>query len=185
MKYRGKYLQGWQAVREARFRRQKELGIVPGNARLPDYPQNLPDWDSLSPEQRDLEDLRMAVFAAMIERMDRGIGRLVEALEQSGQAGNTLILFLSDNGTDPFSVVDQAMLKRGRLPGDRGSNYQPGMGWAYASVTPWRLYKISQHAGGIATGAIAWWPNGLHGPGRGMGTAQALVSLPALGTTRV
>lgn len=166
MKYRGKYLAGWQEVREARFERQKALGIVSTHGVLPAYPQNLPDWNSLASEQRDLEDLRMAVFAAMIERMDHGIGRLVEALEQSGQADHTLILFLSDNGTDSFSVVDQEMLKRGLLPGDRGSNYQPGTGWAYASVTPWRLYKISQHAGGITTGAIASWPKGIGKAGR-------------------
>ena len=63
---------------------------------------------------------------------------------------------MSDNGADSFSVVDEAMLNQDKLPGDRGSNWQPGTGWAYASVTPWRLYKISQHGGGITTGAIAW-----------------------------
>jgi arylsulfatase A-like enzyme len=156
LKYRGKYLGGWQAVREARFRRQKEMGIIPAGAVLPVYPENLPDWKSLTPEQRDLEDLRMAVYAAMVERMDHGIGRLLKTLEESGKAANTQILFLSDNGADSFSVVDQAMLKQGKLPGDPGSNWQPGTGWAYASVTPWRLYKISQHGGGITTGAIAW-----------------------------
>ena len=167
LNHRGKYLGGWQAIREARFRKQQQLGIVSAGAVLPDYPENLPQWQSLTPEQRDLEDLRMAVYATMIERMDRGIGRLVRALEASGKADNTLILFLSDNGADSFSVMDQAMLKQGKLPGDRNSNWQLGTGWAYASVTPWRLYKISQHGGGITTGAIAWWPRGLAGkPGR-------------------
>ena len=156
LKNRGRYLGGWQAIREARFRRQKEMGIVPAQARLPAYPENLPDWESLTPEQRDLEDLRMAVYAAMVERMDQGIGRLIKALEESGKADNTRILFMSDNGADSFSVMDQAMLKQDKLPGDAASNWQPGTGWAYASVTPWRLYKISQHGGGITTGAIAW-----------------------------
>jgi arylsulfatase len=71
---------------------------------------------------------------------------------------------MSDNGADSFSVMDQALLKQDKLPGDPASNWQPGTGWAYASVTPWRLYKISQHGGGITTGAIAW-----HG-GRTSGT---------------
>jgi arylsulfatase A-like enzyme len=164
LKYRGKYLDGWQAVREARFRRQKEMGIVPADAVLPAYPKNLPDWKSLTPEQRDLEDLRMAVYAAMVERMDQGIGRLVKALEESGKANNTQILFMSDNGADSFSVVDQAMLKQGKLPGDPASNWQPGTGWAHASVTPWRLYKISQHGGGITTGAVAWRGGKTNGP---------------------
>lgn len=167
LKYRGKYTAGWQAVREARFARQKELGIVPANAVLPDFPQNLPDWKSLTPEQHDLEDLRMSVYAAMVERMDQGIGRLMKVLTDSGKANNTLILFMSDNGADSFSVMDAPLLKQGRLPGDPSSNWQLGTGWAYAAVTPWRLYKISQHAGGITTGAIASWPGGgLGKPGR-------------------
>jgi arylsulfatase len=137
MKHRGNYLNGWQAVRESRFRRQKEMGVVPADSKLPDYPRNLPNWEALSPEQRDLEDLRMSVYAAMIERMDRGIGRVVAALEEAGHASNTLILFMSDNGTDSFSVVDKPLLAQGKLPGDRRSNWQPGTGWAYACVTPW------------------------------------------------
>jgi arylsulfatase A-like enzyme len=164
--HRGKYAAGWQAVREARFKRQKEMGIVPVDAKLPDYPQNLPPWESLSPEQQDLEDLRMGVYAAMVERMDKGIGRLLNALEESGADKNTLIFFMSDNGTDSFSKMDEVMLNQEKLPGDRGSNWQPGTGWAYASVTPWRLYKISQHAGGVTTGAIAWWPGNTGRPGR-------------------
>ena len=140
---------------------------MPGDARLPDYPQNLPDWNALTPEQKDLEDLRMSVYAAMVERMDQGIGRLMKALESSGKADNTLIMFMSDNGADSFSVMDQSLLEQGKLPGDRGSNWQLGTGWAYASVTPWRLYKISQHSGGVTTGAIVWWPGGaIDKPGR-------------------
>ncbi len=166
MKNRGSYLAGWQAVREARFARQKQMGIVPANATLPDYPKNLPAWESLSPEQKDLEDLRMSVYAAMVERMDQGILRVMKTLEATGQADNTLILFMSDNGTDPFSSADANMLKKGLLPGDPNTNYQPGIGWAYASVTPWRQYKVSQHRGGITTGAIAWWPGRTGKPGR-------------------
>ncbi|MFC1766505.1 sulfatase-like hydrolase/transferase, partial [Planctomycetota bacterium] len=166
LQQRGRYRKGWQAIRAARFQRQKEIGIVSTQARLPDYPQNLPDWNTLTAEQRDLEDLRMSVYAAMVEHIDASIGRVMQALEDSGQGDNTLILFMSDNGTDSFSVMDKALLKQGKLPGDPGSNYQPGTGWAYASVTPWRLYKISQHGGGVTTGAIAWWPGAQGSPGR-------------------
>ena len=158
MEKRGKYLQGWQAIREARFQRQKELGILSGNAELPAYPQNLPAWESLSPAQKDLEDLRMAVYTAMVERMDRGINEVLTALDECGVADNTLIIFISDNGADSFSNTDDAMLKMGKLPGDTLSNWQLGTGWAYASVTPWRLYKISQHGGGITSGAIVRYP---------------------------
>ena len=158
MKYRGSYLKGWQAVREDRIKKQKALGLVNKDALLPSYPQNLPSWASLTTQQKDLEDLRMSVYAAMIDKLDKGIGRLMDAIKANGLTNNTLIVFLSDNGTDPFSVVDKVMLKNGALPGDVNSNYQPGMGWAYAAVTPYRLYKISQQSGGITTGAIAWGP---------------------------
>lgn len=161
MKHRGNYLKGWQAIRDARIKNQIKFGIINSKTPLPEYPENLPDWESLSPEQKDLEDLRMAVYAAMIEKMDNGIGKLLKSLEDNNQIENTLILFMSDNGTDSFSVMDEVMLKRGVLPGDNGSNYQPGTGWAYASVTPNRLYKISQHNGGVKTGAIAYWPKGI------------------------
>lgn len=166
MKNRGTYLDGWQATREARFKRQKEMGIIPANATLPDYPENLPDWDSLSDEQKDFEDLRMSVYSAMVEKMDQGILRVMKTLHATGQLDNTLILFMSDNGTDPFSSADANMIKRGLLPGDPKTNYQPGIGWAYTCVTPWRQYKTSQHRGGITTGAIAWWPGHTGKPGR-------------------
>lgn len=159
MKYRGSYLSGWQASRDRRIQRQIELGIITKDTPLPAYPQNLPDWETLTDAQKDLEDLRMSVYAAMVERMDRGIGKLMASLRETGQDENTLIVFLSDNGTDSFSVMDAQLLQKGLLPGDIGSNYQPGTGWAYASGTPQRLYKISQHGGGVKTGAIAWWPS--------------------------
>ncbi|GAB3657428.1 hypothetical protein GCM10028791_29880 [Echinicola sediminis] len=165
MKYRGTYLSGWQAIREARVKRQRAIGLVNENTPLPGYPQNLPEWESLSFAQKDLEDLRMSVYAAMVERMDNGIGKLLESLKVNGLAENTLVIFLSDNGTDSFSVMDSVMLQKGLLPGDIGSNYQPGTGWAYASVTPRRLYKISQHGGGVKTGAIAWWPKAISNNG--------------------
>lgn len=161
MKYRGTYLKGWQSIRDSRIKKQKKIGIIRPDVPIPEYPVNLPDWDTLTDAQKDLEDLRMSVYAAMVERMDKGIGKLMETLKATHQDQNTLIIFLSDNGTDSFSVMDSVMLKRGLLPGDDGSNYQLGTGWAYASVSPLRLYKISQHSGGVKTGAIVRWPNGV------------------------
>ncbi|MEM8765341.1 MAG: arylsulfatase [Bacteroidota bacterium] len=165
LEYRGAYLQGWQTIREVRIKNQIKFGIIDADTPLPEFPKNLPDWNELTPEQKDLEDLRMSVYAAMVERMDMGIGKLMGALKANGQAENTLILFMSDNGTDSFSVMDDVMLERNLLPGDIGSNYQPGTGWAYASVAPNRLYKISQHNGGVKTGAIAYWPSGIKNQG--------------------
>ncbi len=165
-RHREKYSEGWKAVREGRIRRQAALGILPPDAPLPAYPENLPDWDSLTPAQRELEDLRMATYAAMIEIIDRETGRLADALQSAGRDKNTLFVFLSDNGADPFSVADAAMLAKGKVPGDRASNFQPGLGWAHAANAPWRLHKISQHAGGVTTGAIVHWPAAIPDPGR-------------------
>jgi arylsulfatase A-like enzyme len=164
-RHRGKYSAGWKAVRENRIRRQTDLGLLAPGTPLPDYPENLPDWASLNPQQRDLEDLRMATYAAMIEIIDRETGRLADALKRTGRDKNTLLVFLSDNGTDPFSVADVAMLAKGKLPGDPASNFQPGLGWAHAANAPWRLNKISQHSGGVTTGAILRWPAGIPNPG--------------------
>ena len=177
MEYRGKYLKGWQAVRDKRVKNQIRMGIIDSNTPLPSYPKNLPEWDSLSAEQKDMEDLRMAVYASMVESMDKGIGALMATLKENGADENTLVLFLSDNGTDSFSKLDEVMLKKDLLPGDKGSNYQPGTGWAYASVSPWRLYKISQHGGGIKTGAIAWWPSKIKKTGKIDHSAMHLVDI--------
>lgn len=162
-KYRGNYLRGWAALRADRIAKQKALGIIDATNPLPAYPQYLPDWDSLSDAQRDLEDLRMATYAAMVDRMDQGIAQLIATIKQQHCFDNTLILFLSDNGSDPFSVADAQMAKLHKVPGDKSSNYQPGLGWAHVNNTPWRLNKISQHGGGITTGAIVHWPQGLKG----------------------
>lgn len=164
-KYRGRYLDGWQSVRDKRFARQQAMGIMGHEVELPSYPENLPQWGLLSPMQQDLEDLRMATYAAMVDILDRNVGKVVNHLRKSGQLNNTIIVFMSDNGSDSFSVLDEAMLDAELLPGDRKSNYQPGRGWAYAANTPMRLYKISQHEGGVCTGAIIHWP-GTVGAGR-------------------
>lgn len=162
---RTKYASGWDVARANRFSRQKQLGLVPANAIAPDRPVNLPTWNSLSAAQKDLEGIRMAAYRAMVERMDKGIARLTNELAASGKLNNTLILFMSDNGPDSFSSGDLGNLRNDKLPGDPNSNFQPGTGWAYVSATPWRLYKVSQHAGGVTTGAIVRWP-AISGKGR-------------------
>ena len=102
-----------------------------------------PEWKSLQGE-----------IHATDARLKRLPGIPADDLENAGRGKNTLFVFLSDNGADPFSVADAAMLRKGKLPGDRASNFQPGLGWAHAANAPWRLHKISQHAGGVTTGAI-------------------------------
>ena len=159
MRYRGKYLKGWDRLREERYQRMVEMGLLdPETAPLSPRPENVPAWDSLTPEQQNLEDLRMAVYAAMVDRVDRNLARFLEAMDRLGKSENLLVLFMSDNGASPYWRTDEIMLRRGRLPGDPESNWEIGLGWANASNTPYRLYKRNQHEGGVNTPLIAWWP---------------------------
>ena len=154
-KYRGKYRKGWDALRRERHKRMIEMGIVEED--WPLSPRGGRAWDSLSDEKKDEMDLRMAVYAAMIDRMDRNIGKLVESLEERGILDNTLILFLADNG----GCAEGGLwgFQRGDEPiGSPQSYASYGLCWANASDTPFRRYKKWTHEGGIATPLIAHWP---------------------------
>jgi arylsulfatase A-like enzyme len=157
MKYRVNYLNGWQAIWDVRIKNQIKFAIVKPGAPIPAYPKNLPDWNSLTPKQKDLEDLRMSVYAEMVEKMDGGIGP-IKALGANGQKGNTLIIFLRDNGTDSFSLLGNYFLKMGLLFDDANFNFQSGTGWTDASLSPYGLCKISHHGGRIIKDAITWGP---------------------------
>lgn len=166
MRYRGRYLEGWDAIREQRHQRQLEMGMFGDkNAPLSPRPVNVPSWDSLTPGQQDLEDLRMSVYAAMVDSVDQNLTRLLARLDELGRSDNLLFLFMSDNGASPFWRTDEIMLARDRLPGDTHSNWEIGLGWANASNTPFRLYKRNQHEGGILTPVIAWYSGGVGNPG--------------------
>lgn len=163
-RYRGTYKAGWNAIRKQRYARMQALGIIGKEAALSAHPNNLPEWSTLSPQQQDLEDLRMSVYAGMVDNLDQNIGRLLKNLNEAGLDKNLLVIFMSDNGGSPYARTDETMLKNGKLPGDPGSNWEIGMGWANVSNTPFRLYKRNQHEGGISTPFIAWWPNRIAEP---------------------
>jgi len=156
-KYRGKYGQiGWDNLREQRFARQQKLGVLPKNAELSPRDPGLPPWENIAEEDRDVWDLRMATYAAMIDRMDRNIGRILEKLEAIGKADNTVIFFLSDNGACEDSS-DRSTVQ-GSMPWEVTSYLTQGRNWANASNTPYRKYKTTDYEGGTRTPMIAWWP---------------------------
>ena len=205
-RYVPEYEQGWDSIRAKRLERMKGLGLVPADttltprARIPS-PEvakrheslttdgNNPPWDSLPADRRADLARRMATYAAMVERMDQNIGRVVAELRRSGEFDNTLILFLSDNGAcgewDPFGfdlkAPDPALTKLGmgvNLGTQAGPNLlhtgealmhmgaadtfmSYGCGWANACNTPLRLYKHYGHEGGISTPFIVHWPAGI------------------------
>jgi len=154
-KYRGKYRQGWDVLRNRRRERMVELGIVERRWAL--SPRGGKPWESLAADKRDEMDLRMAVYAAMVDRMDRNIGRLVETLKDLDAFDNTLILFLSDNGGSAEGGL-WGFSREGDPIGSPQSYASYGQCWANVSDTPFRRYKSWTHEGGIATPLIAHWP---------------------------
>lgn len=160
-KYRGKYQAGWDALRRQRYEKQKKIGLIDPKWPLSPRDPKVPAWDALPPEKQDEMDLRMAIYAAMVERMDWNIGKLVAHLKETGRFDNTLILFLSDNG----ACAEMGILGNHdvRDIGKRNAEWTIAYGtaWANLSSTPFRLYKHFAHEGGAATPFIAHWPAGI------------------------
>jgi arylsulfatase A-like enzyme len=153
----GRYDQGWDKLRLARYAKQLKIGLIPDEFKLGKRPEHIPAWDSLSAKEKQWEADRMEVFAAMVEVMDQNIGRMVEKLKAKGVWENTLFLFCADNGACPFERTRGRYLK----PWDPKSYWTYDASWAYAGNTPFRLYKQNQHEGGISSPLIAHWPKGL------------------------
>lgn len=154
-KYRGQYRIGWDQLREQRYRRMIELGVFNKQWALAPRPDTVPAWASLKEEAQDFEDLRMAIYAAMVDRMDQALGRVLARVKELGIAENTLVMFLSDNGGSPF---DRG--RSGTLPA-RDARWEYGLGWAHASNTPFRHFKRNMFNGGACTPFIAHWPRGI------------------------
>lgn len=157
-KFRGKYRAGWDAMREARHGRQVEMGIVDRAWPMAPRPEAIAAWDELTDEKRDRFDHLMAVYAAVVSRMDKAIGDLTAGLKSRGVFDNTLILFMSDNGGNAEAGPG------GRSQGDptkTESDWFCGESWAFLENTPFRRYKHFNHEGGIATPLIAHWPAGI------------------------
>jgi arylsulfatase len=154
-RYRGKYMIGWDKLREQRYKRQLELGVIDKSVPLSPRDDGIPAWESLSKEDQEKQDHLMATYAAMIDRADQNVGRLLAKVKELGQEQNTLVMFLSDNGGCSKSG---AGFPAGSEPGPKGTWHFVGRNWANASNTPFRKYKTWDHEGGISTPLIAYWP---------------------------
>jgi len=164
-KFKGRYKAGWDQLRRDRFERQKKIGLIDANAKLPDMLPEQYDWGKLSSADKDRFDTIMAVYAAAISRMDLAIGTLVADLKAKGELDNTLILFMSDNGGNAESGPDG---RTGPAPwGGPNSNVWVGLNWATLQNAPFRYYKHYADEGGIATPLIAYWPKGISASQRG------------------
>lgn len=160
-RYRGLYDKGWDVLREERYERQLALGIIDRRWALSPRDPEVPAWDEV--DNKEDWALRMAVYAAMVDRMDQGIGRVLDALRRSGADENTLVFFLSDNGGCHESVEARDLNTPGTKPGERGSFVAYKRPWANASNTPFRMFKHWIHEGGISTPCIARWPGTIQG----------------------
>ena len=186
-KYQGRYSEGWDSLRMIRYRRMCEMEILnPKWALSPGDTLKSGPWKAAS--EKEWEQRRMEVYAAMIDHMDHGIGKIISTLEKKGELDNTLILFLSDNGGEdlehrngeigntgkPWNIMVYVPLKTrdgrdvvaGDIPGimpGPDDTYQGYGQWANLSNTPFRKYKTYVHEGGISTPFIAHWPEGFTG----------------------
>lgn len=159
-KYKDRYSKGWDAFRQERFARQKAMGLVPPNAVLSPRDTTVPAWETLSGEKKKEMAMRMAIYAAQIDAMDQGVGKIVAELKQQGILDNTLIFFLSDNGACA-EFISSGKSKEVTGTAETFESYR--IDWANVSSTPFREYKHYTYEGGIATPLIVHWPKGING----------------------
>ena len=185
-RYRDRYLAGWDAIREQRHRRQLKMGLV--NCALSDRePGEVPywnlsegqlhtqistnevaravAWDALSENQKRFQATKMAIHAAMIDRMDHEIGRVLDQLKAMGALENTIVMFASDNGASAEFLNRGDKHDPSAEPGSGGSFLCLGPGWSTAANTPFRLHKSWVHEGGISTPLIVQWRKGIRAKG--------------------
>ena len=187
-KYKGRYDKGWHEMRQKRFAKQKEIGlfVASPNVKLSDLEENVgppyhfPDslkklgngevnrpvkWESLTEKQKAFQATKMSIHAAMVDRMDQEIGRLIKQLKEMGQYENTLMFFASDNGASAEIMVRDGGHDPNAAPGSEATYLCLGPGFSSACNTPFRRHKTWVHEGGIATPLIVHWPAGISAKG--------------------
>ncbi len=197
-KYKGRFDAGWDTLREQRLARMVEMGIIAAHCKLTERDPNVPPWKSA--EHKEWEARRMEVYAAQIDRMDQGIGRIVDTLKRTGQWENTVVIFLADNGgcaEELTTAWTQLPHRSGRpetrdgrpvqfgndpsvMPGGEETYQSYGLNWANLSNTPFREYKHWVHEGGIATPLIVHWPGRVAEPGTLRHTPAQLPDIMAM-----
>ncbi|MEP7207020.1 MAG: arylsulfatase [Casimicrobiaceae bacterium] len=174
-KYRGRYDAGWTAAREVRLRKQKAMGLVPADTRLPASDPRVPPWDDTDPADRELFARHMEAYAAMLDCVDQNLGRLVTFLDSLGELDNTIVVFASDNGgadaggpTGMFNnyrrfmglpppPIEVERASAAELGGPRSASLYP-TGWGEVSNTPFPSFKTYTGGGGRRVSFIVSWP---------------------------
>lgn len=153
-KYKGRYKEGWHKLRQERYKRMIEMGVIDKSVKLPPEEGRMQNWDKR--KNKDWDEALMEVYAAMIDSMDQNIGRILKTLDETGTAENTLVIFISDNGGCGETPGGDNNISH--IPGPKEYYTACGPSWANAQNTPFRRYKSNMHEGGIATPCVVRWP---------------------------
>lgn len=185
-KYKGKFDQGWDKLREEIFARQKKLGVIPSNAELTERPAEIPAWDEMPDELKPILARQMEIYAAFLEHTDHHLGRLVDALKDLEVLDDTLIYYIiGDNGASAegtlngtfnemcmlngMAEVETVEFLKSKIAdfGGRDAYNHYAVGWAHAMDTPYQWTKqVASHWGGTRNGTIVHWPNGIKAKGK-------------------
>jgi arylsulfatase len=180
-KYKGKFDMGWDKYRQDVFQRQKELGIFPENTELSPRDPDVPEWDTLTAEEKQLYTRFMEVYAGFLEHCDYQFGRVMKALENINELENTLIMMIPDNGASSeggtngafnemssfnnyWEKLEEILPRMDKLGGPASYNHYP-WGWAWAGNTPFRRWKKEVYRGGSTDDLIVSWPKGIQARG--------------------
>jgi len=175
--YRGRFDDGWEVLRDATFRRQLDLGVIPADTVLTPRPSWVPEWSTLGDGEKRLYARYMEVFAGMLTHTDAQIGRILDEIDAQGRADDTIVLVMSDNGTSSeggptgtlneaaswlgdHSTVEEALAAIDEIGGPDHSNHYP-WGWAWAGNSPFRLWKRYSWLGGVRAPLVVRWPKGI------------------------
>lgn len=159
-KFVGKYMKGWDVLREKRYQRQKALKLFDRDIPLSPRDKRVRPWNEVDDAQKKESDFRMAVYAAQVNCIDQNVGKLVGTLSNLKKLDNILIIFLSDNGAcaEPYKEFGSGKFEDINNPAHSGS-ISYGIAWANMSNTPFYEYKVKSYEGGISAPFIAHWPN--------------------------
>ncbi|MDP1797991.1 MAG: sulfatase-like hydrolase/transferase [Planctomycetaceae bacterium] len=195
-RYKDTYTRGWETARAARWERQQSMGLVKGTLSAterdvgppyhfpkafetlgPDEVNRPLPWAELTPSQQQFQATKMAIHAAMVDRMDREIGRILEQLRSMNAMDNTLICFMSDNGASAEIMVRGDGHDPQAPPGSGATHLCLGPGWSTVANTPFRRHKTWVHEGGISTPLVVHWPAGISSKGELRHTPGHLIDL--------
>lgn len=162
IKYRGKYKNGYEKLRNKRLEKLQKAGLISKNYKLPEKDTDIYDWDKVSYNIKEVLQKRQEAYAAQVDRLDQNIGRLIQQLKIEGVNDNTVIIFLSDNGAPSEDIVrwHRGAIRNSSTVGTRGSFESIGKEWAYLSNSPLRGFKDQLFEGGISSPFIVWGIDG-------------------------